>query len=52
MNPLYLRINHASGYIEEVNENKYLIFDSVNGHKELLKNAMMFLMELWVKLKK
>ena len=52
VNPLYLRINHASGYIEEVNENKYLIFDSVNGHKELLKNAMMFLMELWVKLKK
>ena len=30
VNPLYLRINHASGYIEEINENKYLIFDSYN----------------------
>ena len=29
VNPLYLRINHASGYIEEINENKYLIFDSM-----------------------
>ena len=26
VNPLYLRITHASGYIEEINENKYLIF--------------------------
>ena len=26
----YLRINHASGYIEEINENKYLIFDSID----------------------
>ena len=34
MNPLYLRITHASGYIEEINENKYLIFDE---YKELLK---------------
>ena len=30
VNPLYLRINHASGYIEEQNGNKYLVFDSVN----------------------
>ena len=29
VNPLYLRINHASRYIEEKNGNKYLIFDSV-----------------------
>ena len=27
VNPLYLRITHASGYMEEENENKYLIFD-------------------------
>ena len=27
INPLYLRLNHASGYIEEKNGNKYLIFD-------------------------
>ena len=26
VNPLYLRINHASGYIEEKNGNKYLNF--------------------------
>ena len=37
VNPLYLRINHASGYIEEKNENKYLIFDSVDENREVLK---------------
>ena len=37
VNPLYLRINHASGYIEEKNGNKYLIFDSVDENKEALK---------------
>ena len=37
VNPLYLRINHASGYIEEKDGNKYLIFDSTDENKELLK---------------
>ena len=37
VNPLYLCINHASRYIEEENENKYLIFDSIDKNKELLK---------------
>ena len=38
VNPLYSRINHASGYIEEENENKYFIFDdSVDENKEVLK---------------
>ena len=37
MNPLYLCINHASGYIEEEKENKYLIFDAPDENKELLK---------------
>ena len=47
MNPLYLNIDHASGYIEcnsvechsieEKNGNKYLIFDSVDKNKEVLK---------------
>ena len=37
MNPLYLRIAHANGYIEEINENEYLVFDSTNENKELLK---------------
>ena len=27
LNPLYLLINHANGYIEEKGVNKYLIFD-------------------------
>ena len=38
VSPLYLLVNHASGYIEEKNGNKYLIFDdSVNENKGLLK---------------
>ena len=47
MNPLYLNIDHASGYIEcncveynsieEKNGNKWLIFDSVDKNKEVLK---------------
>ena len=52
VNPLYLRINHASGYIKEINENKYLIFDSTDENKELLKNTMMFGVELKTKSKK
>ena len=46
VNPLYLIITHASGYIEEKGVNKYLVFDSKDANKELLKNTMMFLMEL------
>ena len=52
VNPLYLCINHASGYIEEKGVNKYLVFDSTDENKELLKNIMMFLMELGTKSKK
>ena len=47
VNPLYLTIAHASGYIEEKGVNKYLVFNSVELHstelhstdenKELLK---------------
>ena len=37
VNLLYLRIGHASGYIEEKNGNKYLSFDSVDENKEVLK---------------
>ena len=39
VNPLYLRIDHASGYIEEKNGNKYLIFDFVDENKEVLKKC-------------
>ena len=34
---MYLRINYASGYIEEKTGNKYLIFDSVDESKEVFK---------------
>ena len=34
---MYLHINHANGYLEEKNGNKYLIFYSANENKELLK---------------
>ena len=37
VNPLYLTITHASGYIEEKGVNKYLVFDSTDENKELLK---------------
>ena len=37
VNPLYLCITHASGSIEEINENKYFVFDSTDENKELLK---------------
>ena len=51
VNPLYMLVNHASGYIEEKNENKYLIFDSTD-EKDLRKNIMMFGVELKTKSKK
>ena len=37
VNPLYLLVNHANGYIEEKGGNKYLIVDSTDENKELLK---------------
>ena len=36
-NPLYLFIDHANGYIEEKGVNRYLVFDSTDENKELLK---------------
>ena len=38
VNHLHLLFNHANRYIEEKNGNNYLIFDSTNENKELLKN--------------
>ena len=52
VNPLYLRVDHVNGYIEEKEVNKYLVFYSTDENKELLKNTMMFLMELETKSKK
>ena len=37
VNPLILTITHVSGYIEEKGVNKYLVFDSIDENKELLK---------------
>ena len=49
VNPFYLCINHGDGYIEEKTGNKYLIFDSIDENKEVLKNMQMFGMELKTK---
>ena len=37
INPLYLRIDNANGYIKEDWTDKYLIFDPTDKNKELLK---------------
>ena len=37
VNPLYLGINRGNGYIEEKDSHKYLVFDSTDENKELLK---------------
>ena len=37
VNPSCLRIDHASGYIEEKTGRKYLIFDSVDENTKVLK---------------
>ena len=42
-NTLYLMISKVIGHIEENNGNKYLIFDSIDENKELLKKYK----ELW-----
>ena len=47
MNSLNLRINQASGYIEEKNGNRYLIFDFVDENKEVFKKYG----DLWDRIK-
>ena len=37
VNPLYLSIDNANRYIEEINEDKYLIFDVTYENKKLLE---------------
>ena len=37
VNPLYSGITHVNGYIEEKGIDKYLVFDSTDENKELLK---------------
>ena len=52
VNPFYLHIDHAKEYIEEKGLNKYLVFDSTDENKELLKKYNDVLMELRTKSKK
>ena len=52
VNPLYLRINDASGYIKEVNKDKYLVLDDTGENKELLKICNNVFNELIDKIKK
>ena len=44
-----MRVNHVNGYIKEENVNKYLIFESTDENKELVKNIKMFGVELKTK---
>ena len=37
VNPLYLRIKNVNGYIEKKVLSKYLVFDSTDENKKLLK---------------
>ena len=43
VNPMYLMIGEVIGYIEENHGNKYLVFDSSDKNKEVLKKYK----ELW-----
>ena len=53
VNPLYLGITRANGYIEDKDINKYLIFDSTYMKiKNYLKIIIIFLMKLEIKSKK
>ena len=47
VNPLYLMIDKLIGHIQEKNQSKYLIFDSANENKEVLKKFN----ELWDEIK-
>ena len=40
VNPLYLCTDNANGYIEEINEDKYLVFDVTYENKKILKRIM------------
>ena len=47
VNPLYLIIGEVDGHIEEKNGSKYLVFDSTDENKEVLKKYA----ELWDRIK-
>ena len=51
VNPLYLMIHIVIGHIEEKNGSKYLVFDSTDEPKQVLKTTQNFGMGLEMKLK-
>ena len=51
VNHLYLMINKVNGYVEKKNGSKYLIFDSADKNKKVLKNIMNFAAELKIRLR-
>ena len=52
VNSLYLRIDNTNRYIEEINEDKYIIFDDTHENKELLKRYDDFFDGIMGKIKK
>ena len=48
---MYLIIGKVAGYIEENDGNKYLVFDSTDENKEVLKRTQNFGMGLKVKMR-
>ena len=50
VNPLYLVISNVDGHFEEKNGTKYLILDSTNKNKEVLKSMQDSEMELKITL--
>ena len=52
VNPLYLGITHSNGYIEEKSTDKYLVFNSTDENKELLKKYSDVFNEIRNKIKK
>ena len=46
VNPLYLIIGKVDGHIEEKNGSKYLVFDSTDENRQVLKNTLNFGMVL------
>ena len=51
VNPLYLIINKADGFIEEKEGSKYLDFAFTDNNSEVLKNMQKFGVESKIKLK-
>ena len=47
-----MRIDNASGYIEKINQGKYLVFDDTDENKELLKKYNDVFNEIMGKIKK